>query len=247
MVIIDLERGFKLAVIYIWAMVGNTFCGSAQLAPTENSVHYAVDLGWASKYVSEGRDNLEDGGLGSVEAVAGHRGFEAGIWYALADTVAYDELNLFIQYGVELEFVELYAGYTRLEFLKDDTYDNEFYVGMELICIPRLVPALEYVHSTEAQGGDGGGFVEFSLSVPIELLDGELVLEPYVLEGFDFGYASDNYDGFNNFQFGVVACYALLDGVTLKTSVNHSIANQDVRKDGDGDLTWVTVGLGVEF
>ncbi len=210
-------------------------------------VEVGVAVQWESRYVSEGRDNLGDGGIGSVEAVAGYRGFEAGVWYAAADTVSYDELNLFVQYGFPLGPFELYAGYTRLEFLKDADYDNELFAGVALAHVPWLIPSLSYVYSTEAQGGDGGSFVEAALVSPLELLGGDLVVELYLLEGFDFGYASDGYDGFNNFQFGVCAHYALSSALTLNGSINHSIANQDVRRDGGGDETWLTLGIGAKF
>ncbi len=209
----------------------------------EAGVNYSAAVGWESRYISEGRNNLDDGGIATIEAGVGFEGFDAGFWYALADTVSYDELNLFCQYGVEVNSVELYAGYTRLEFLKDDDYDNEFYAGVALNHFDRLVPALEYVHSTEAQNGDGGGFAEASLTAPVELLDGRLILAPYLLQGFDFGYASDHYDGFNNFQFGLGAHYELTEIFHLRSSLNHSIANHDVRCEGGGDETWFTIGI----
>ena len=196
----------------------------------------------------EGRDNLSDGGMGSVEATAGYEGLTAGAWYALADTVSYDELNLFVEYGVELGQIELYGGYTRLEFMKDDEYDNELFAGAALNIVDWLVPAVDYVYSTEAQGGDGGSFIEASLVSPIELIEGIFVVEPYVLEGFDLGYASDHYDGFNNFQFGVCSHYAISEHWELNVSVNHSIANQDIRDEGgDSDVSWVSVGISASF
>jgi len=213
----------------------------------ESKIGYSSVLMWESKYISEGRDNLGDGGMGSVEGVAGYEGFSAGVWYALADTVSYDELNLFMEYGFELADFEFYCGYTRLEFLKDDEYDNEISAGVACTALSWLIPAVDYVYSTEAQGGDGGSFVEASLTVPIEMLDGKLLLGPYILEGFDMGYASDHYDGFNNFQFGSCAHYKITETLEFMGTVNHSIANQDVRKDKGGDETWFSVGLNASF
>ncbi|MFA7173862.1 MAG: hypothetical protein WC340_10700 [Kiritimatiellia bacterium] len=215
-----------------------------QEAPEEEEgVVYSAGAYWSSKYISEGRDNLERGGMFIADGAADFYGFTAGAWYGLADTVSYDELKMFLEYSFECGPVELLAGYTRLEFFKDDAGDNELMVGAQLNCIPWVVPGVEYVYSTEADGS----FAELSLGAPIKCSKCGLVLIPYILEGFDFGFASHDYNGFNNFQVGVIADYPLTEHLCLVGSVNHSWANQDVRKDGCGDESWLSVGLKAAF
>lgn len=234
-----------------------TFCSLALLAQIESAfaqevpevqeeeppVVYSAGAGWTSKYISEGRDNLTDEGMFIAEGAVEFYGFTAGAWYGIADTVAYDELKLCLEYCLDLGPVELCAGYTRLEFFKDGESDNELMVGAELTCIPYLIPAIEYVYSTEA----GGSFVELAIGAPIKCTKCGLVLIPYVLEGFDFGFASDDYNGFNNFQVGIIADYPIMKHLCLVGSVNHSWANQDVRKDGGGDESWLSLGLKASF
>lgn len=209
----------------------------------EEHATYNAGTYWSSKYISEGRNNLEHGGMFIVDGSADFYGFTAGAWYGLADTVSYDELKMFLEYGFEWGPVELTAGYTRLEFLKDKADDNELMVGAQLNCIPLVVPGVEYVYSTEADGS----FVTLSLGAPIKCSNCGLVLVPYILEGFDFGFSSPNYNGFNNFQAGVVADYSLTEHLCLVGTVNHSWANQDVRKDGGLDESWLSVGLKAAF
>ncbi len=213
------------------------------MAVPEWDVSYSATALWESRYISEGRDNLDDGGLFSVEGAAEFKGLAAGLWYAVADTVSYDELNLFIQYGLEWGAVAMSGGYTRLEFLKDDGFDNEIYAGLALTALPYLVPAVDYVYSTEAEGS----FVELSVGVPVKFFRGRLVLNPYILEGFDLGYASDEYDGFNNFQVGVGIDYNLTEELCLVGSVNRSWANQDLRQEGGGDENWISLGIAAAF
>ena len=222
-------------------------CGliGASTAYTQTASGPAFDFTttWESKYVSEGRDNLEDGGILAFEAAAEWRGLTAGAWLAAGDSESYEELNLYAEYGFELGPVAAYAGHTRLEFLEDDESDNEISAGIAITDIPYVIPALDYTYSTEADGG----FVELSFRSEAELLDGRLALEPYVLEGFDFGYASEEYDGPNNFQVGIDFGLEITDQISVIGSAAHSWAHGDVRRDGLGDVSWMSVGVSVGF
>ncbi len=198
---------------------------------------------WGSKYVTQGRDNLDDGGIFSFEGIAEWQGLIAGAWFATGDSTSYEELNLYVSYGMELGAVGAYAGYTRLEFAEDHANDNEIIAGMEVNGIPYVIPALDYTYSTEADGG----FLELSIRAEIALLNGQLLIEPYILEGFDFGYVSRKHDGANNLQAGIDFAIELAKPVTLVGSVAHSWAHENLRQEGLGDVSWVTIGVMAEF
>ncbi len=167
----------------------------------------------------------------------------AGAWFASADSGPYEELNLYVNYGVELGPVYGYAGYTRLEFPEDNESDNEISVGMELNGAGYVKPALDYRFSTEADGG----FMELSVNTEFILLNGRLALGPYIMEGFDFGYASEQHDGPNHFQIGIDFTWALTGGRRIVGSVAHSRALEDVRNDGLGDVSWLLIGVAAEL
>ena len=208
-----------------------------------STVNYAVEAFWDSHYVSEGRNNLDDGGMFSALGSAQYKGFVAGAWYGIADTVSYDELNLFVEHGWEFEYFDISAGYTRLEFMKDDEYDNELSAGLSLTCVPFVVPSVNYVYSTEADGG----FVEMLLCSPQELLEGKIIVDPYIMQCIDLGYASDEYDGWNNTQVGIAVDYNISDAFCFIATANQSWANQDVRKDGGSDERWASLGVRLSF
>jgi len=94
-------------------------------------------------------------------------------------------------------------------------------------------------YSTEADGA----FLELSLRSEITLCSGQLVIEPYVLEGVDFGYASKDYDGPNHIQVGLDWTFPLTEQVEIVGAIAHSWALRDVAKDGMGDETWAAIGL----
>ncbi|VGO22200.1 hypothetical protein [Pontiella sulfatireligans] len=198
---------------------------------------------WESKYVSEGRNNLDDGGIFSFEGIVEWKGIAAGAWFAAGDEEDYQEVNVFIEYCVSAGPLDVRAGYARLEFLEDHEHDNEYAAGVALNVIPFVVPALDYVYSTEAEGG----FLELTLSSEVALFGERFMLEPYVLQAFDFGYATDGHDGANNFQVGIAGSLALMDGLNLVGSLSHSWAQKDVDRECLGDLSWGAIGLAAAF
>ncbi|MEX0324705.1 MAG: hypothetical protein AB3N33_01320 [Puniceicoccaceae bacterium] len=198
---------------------------------------------WESRYVSEGRDNLDQGGLLAGEIDMGWENLVFGAWFAVGDSVAYEELNLYLEYGFELGPLEAHAGYTRLEFTADNESDNEVHFGIAYGDLPHLVIGATYTYST----GANGGFLELFASTDFSLLEGRLVVEPYVLQAIDFGYASAEHDGLNNFQAGLAIHYPIADKSALFCSINHSWAQKDVRNDGLGDVAWIGLGCSGQF
>ena len=227
-----------VALSVLFGSIQPIFADSGPEQPT-----FGFTTMWASKYVSEGRDNLGNGGIFSFEATAELQGLTTGASLATGDRGAYEELNLFVAYNFKLKPVDVYFGYTRLEFLDDDESDNEINAGFAVNSIPYVVPALDYTYSKRATGG----LLECSLRSEIEFLNGQLTLEPYILEGFDFGYASDEYDGPNNFQLGIDFAFAVSDPIKIVGSVAHSWAHKDVENDGLGDVSWITIGFSTVF
>lgn len=198
---------------------------------------------WQSKYATQGRDNLERGGIYPVEAVLEWHGLSGGTWVAVGDTEAYTEVDLFVEYALEAGPLDFSLGYARLEFIEDHTGDNEVAAGTALNAIPYLIPGVSYVYSTEAEGG----FLEVTLKSEFAVFEERLVFEPYVLQGFDSGYVSADYDGPNNFEVGIGATLALLDGLDLVGSISHSWAQDNLERDGLGDLSWVVIGMAGSF
>jgi len=221
--------------------------GHAAIHREDTTSTHTLSMGlsalWQSKYVTEGQDNLDRGGIYTIEAVLEWKGFSGGTWVAVGDTESYAEVNLFVEYGIDAGPLDFSFGYARLEFLEDHTDDNEFAAGTALNNIPYLIPGVSYVYSTEAEGG----FLDVTLKSEVAIFEERLVFEPYVLQAFDFGYATADYDGPNNFEVGIGATLALLDGFDLVGSVSHSWAQEDVEREGFGDLSWVVIGLAGSF
>lgn len=196
-----------------------------------------------SAYVSEGRDNLDDGGLASYEIGADFgSGVSAGIWTAddTSDVVDYEETNFFVEYGFEAGTLDAYVGATHLSF-NDGSSDNELGFGLATTTLPATF-GFDYVRSAEADGF----FVELSVSNDYEMTNG-LNLTPYAIYALDYGYASEVNDGHNHTQLGVDASMEIAEGIEVFGYVATSLAGDDVEQDGGDDETWGGVGVSFSF
>ena len=80
------------------------------------------------------------------------------------------------------------------------------------------------------------------------MLNSRLAFEPYVLEGFDHGYASDEYSGANHTQIGLDYTFRQFNEVSIIGTIAHTWLAEEVKQlEGREDVTWATPGIAVEF
>ena len=201
-------------------------------------------MSWDSKYVTEGRDNLDGPGLWSAAADVAWLGFEGGVWHGVASTGGYREWNVYVARGINLGPVEVGASYTRLEFRGSAADGDNEVAGFLSADLPLgLTFASELVWSTGAHGG----FLQVQLARTWEMGGGALRVTPYVAQGFDCGYVSKDFDGPNHFEVGAALETGLGEWVTLGVRASHSWAGGNLRHAGLGDLTWAGAQVGVSF
>ena len=206
-------------------------------------LEWSAGAAWDTRYVSEGRNNLPEGGLLTAEAGVGLSGVSLTAAYSFGDKEKYQEVNVSIEYGYEVSGLDLYGGYTRLEFPEDSTNDNEIGAGASFALPIGPAAAIDWVYSTEAKGS----FVELTLSFEKGLPGGLVTVTPYILQGLDFSYATPDNDGLNNFQAGIEASVSVSDKVSVVGHIAHSWAQKDVEEDGLGGVSWGGLGIAVEF
>ena len=222
------------------------FCLINFLAVTSlNADHYKYDwafeinAGWQSEYVTEGRNNLEEGGLITYQLATEISGLDVGYWYAYADSEIYEEWNFMVEYNFDFAGFEPYIGYNRVEIIEIDSNDNEYWAGLSYGNIPYLTPGIDYVYSS----GTKGGYFEIYLKSKFDFFEEQVVLEPYILEGFDYGYETEEHDGPNHFQLGVDLSWTLTQYVDLTAFFAHSFALEDIEREGLSDQTWGGIGF----
>ncbi|MGX9462275.1 hypothetical protein ACWXWU_13720 [Shewanella sp. A14] len=220
-------------------------------ASTENQPNIGFDIAWDNHYISEGRDNLEKGGI--VWGVVNFEQNDLAVYAVVgrADQVSYVEWNLGVEYTIHLaNDFDATIGYQRLAFYCDEhASDNEFFSSLTYNGFSWLVPAVNYTYATEA----GGYFVELSLHSPWEINE-QLTLTPYVVQGIDFQYSSEQHDGANHFQFGLEAEHKINDSMAVSAHISHSIAQEDIKQQapidgvqGSLDQTYAGVHFNLSF
>lgn len=202
---------------------------SASILDAEEDWSVAMSAGWDSRYVSEGRDNLEDGGLLSADFAIGNGSWEIGAVFAEGDTVDYTERNWWLAKTLSLGPVELSASYTYLEFPDDASHDSEYAIEMSSLVFSEFAATLATVYSEEADG------LFFEASLEREYQWGEhFTFIPYALVAVNSGYVSDEPNGLNNWQTGAIVRRQLGEYGVLEFFANASFGIAD----GVGDVAW---------
>lgn len=206
-----------------------------------------LDAGFDSKYISEGRNNLESGGIAWTTASLHKNGLTAYATMGRGTDQHYIEWNFGLEYGFNLsENIEASLGYQRLEFYGNERdQDNELFSTFVYTGVEWLAPSISYTYSSEANGY----FVEASLHGHWNI-NNSFSISPYVTQAFDFKYATKEHDGANHIQFGVESEYLLADSITVAVHVSHSVAQNDIKRENSdssdldqtflgGHITWV--------
>jgi len=225
------------------AVLVSAACSALIVNANSPSWAFESSLGWESRYVAEGRDELDRGGIFTADGVVACQGFSFAFWSALGDRVHYQELQLTSAYTHTHRGWDFSAGWTHLEFNPDSGSDDELFIEMARVDFAGFELTGGWVYSFEA----GGSFLGIALKYPIALFEEKLLLEPYVQENVDFGYRTAGHDGLNNLQAGVDLSYALNERFTMFAFLAHSWAQNDVRREGLSDLSWGGWGLRAFF
>lgn len=194
-----------------------------------------LDLGWDSKYISQGRNNLSQGGIYWLNASVQYGNLTTYALVGRGDSQAYTEWNIGLEYRLNLtDNLEANLGYQRIEgYSSTRCQDNEFFTELAYTATPWLVPSVSYVYSTEA----AGYLIEASLHSYWNITE-QFTLTPYITQGFDFKYRTEAHNGRNNLQFGLEAAYQLLPNMSVSGHISHSIAQGDIEQEAaaNGDL-----------
>ncbi|MGI2171067.1 hypothetical protein ACROAE_12915 [Shewanella sp. MF05960] len=245
---VSFKHGVTTVFLPVLAVISLALSTPA-LALADAQPSFGLDVGWENHYITEGRDNLDKGGIAWAVASVEHNDMVVFAVIGRADQVHYTEWNAGLEYSVSLhDDIDATIGYQRLEFYGDDrASDNEFFSSITYSGIDWLVPAVNYTYATEASGY----FVTLSVHSPWEI-NPQLTLTPYVLQGFDFGYSSEDHDGANHVQFGLEAEHQFSDNLAIVAHISHSIALEDIKQqarvDGQqGSLNETYAGISVSL
>lgn len=206
-----------------------------------------LSLQYDSRYVTEGRNNLQQGGivwLSVGEELADHFTVNLLYGYATSSEVDYDELNIVLEHTSSLGQLDWYVNYTALQFFKDNSSDNEIGVGMTYQLSDSVTPFTDILYSTDA----AGFFAETGIRLD-KTLTSQWSFSGYILAGFDFGYSSPQYDGHNHSALGAKIYFALNKQMTLSVNFETTQGGKDISRElgTKRNQNWIGLGFSTEF
>jgi len=204
-------------------------------------------LGWESRYLSEGRDELDGDSLFIASFETSWKKLTAGVWYGESPDQSYNELQLALALNHSIGDFDFYVSYTHFQFQFDSSFDNEVGAGFTWNGLPLdIALSTDVYYSFDADGY----FVEVAASREFEIND-RLALSLTVPFGINQGYVPDGHDGANNITLQLGAEYALSDSITLSA---HTTYSWDLERDSDApgdellrDFFHAGVGLSYSF
>lgn len=212
----------------------------------DHPIGAAISIGFDSRYVSEGRDNLDGDSLlhGTLELNVHDLSF--GVWYADSPENPYNEFNLWLEYGFRLGDVDFHVGFNHLRFPDDNSHDNEIGIGASYGELPwGLSAGVDAYYSFAVEGT----FLEAALTRAFTPCDW-LTLEPGIVLGRNEGYVSSGHRGANHVAAVISAMVPLGDQVELTSylSYNMAIDSDPIRSPDDALLKdFLYGGLAVSF
>lgn len=206
-----------------------------------------LDIGYDSKYVSEGRNNLPTGGIVWIsvnQEVNDALSLSIAYGDAKSSKVDYEELNVTIEYNQQVGDLLYAFSYTRLEFLADNEGDNELGLSGSWSGYEQFTPTFELVYSTEAKGA----FLELGIESEYAL-NNFFVLSPYARVAFDFGYARDKFEGHNHSSLGAILTYQINDTFSINTIAEYNLGGSLMKKilGEESDQAWAGLHLTASF
>jgi len=218
----------SLVTLIVWGAMLSVSGGITANAQALTEAEFAFDLAWDSQYISEGRDNLDKGGIAWGVASVTDGDLVTFVALGRGDQTHYIEWNFGLEYTLHLsDHFDATIGYQRLEFYGEERdSDNEVFGSLTYTGVDWLIPAINYTYSTEA----GGYFFEVSLHSPWDITE-TLSITPYVLQGFDFQYVTEDYDGANHIQLGIEAAYTISNNIALSGHLSVTQAMGDIKRE----------------
>lgn len=125
-----------------------------------------------------------------------------------------------------------------------NVYNNELFFVLGTTAIPYVTPSMAFVWNLN---DTPGAFLEFRVEGDIPVYKDVVSLQPYALLGLNFGYNTNEYYGWNNFQFGIEATWKVNRFVSLFAGVNYSIAMTVLSDIDQGNVVWANTGVSLKY
>ena len=233
------SKGAKVLFICFFVSVCKVFGQDPEGQPSFRSnqdtdrIEGQVYLGWESRYLSEGRDELDGDSLYVSSFELSWKNLVGGVWYGSSPDQNYDELELSLALTHSIGDFEFYVGYSHIRFPFENEHEDELATGLVWSGLSNGIElSADITYSFETDGF----FLEFSAEREFEITD-ELSLSVAVPFAINQGFVDDGHEGANNIAIQLGLEYSLSDAVSLVAHTTYSWAlDRDSTLPGDDQL-----------
>jgi len=225
----------------------------------------SFETGWESKHVHYGVNETGNGSLYYNQLAATAYNFTLSAWYGVGLGSRFQELDITATYTLEVGPVFFIPGFnfrydpfghTEEEEDHEEDHDHEehdhnhsqfgyeVFLVMGTTAIPYVTPSMGFLWDL-ANGS--GGYLEFRVDGEFPVYKDIVYLNPYTLLSLNFGYNTQEYYGWNNWQFGLNTIVNITSNIAAICGVNYSVAMEALREIDQGNEFWVTVGLSFSY
>jgi hypothetical protein len=244
--------GNEPSELFVESGAGGIIRAESKIRTTRELAHTAhVHSLYETRYVTEGRDNLEDSGIVSATSdIIFNDDLTFVPWVAVSREAEYAELNLNLLYVIETDGpFDLYAAYNHILTEQRDTdfNDNEIELGITYMGLQSLDLIASTYYSFEADGA----FIEIT-AYNEPFVSSVTSIRAFAVLGWNAGYISDGHNGLNHLQLKAEISYFYTKDseFTAFTAYNIPINRDAARYTGDASLNkffWSGIGLSYYF
>ena len=214
----------------------------------ENNLSVHVEFGGETQYITEGRDQLDDGGImwGGIVLEYARMNFYSKVGQASQQNYRQWDFGMSFEvfeteklYGlIGFQFVEIYG--------TERESDGEFFSALSFSGSDWITASIDHTYSLQSKGH----FLELSLHGKSLTLPGKGRVTPYIIQSFDFKFANEEYAGANHVQFGIEALYLLSQELSLFGHMSHVIPQGGIKRDLNFEAkqqTFAGVSISLQF
>ena len=216
----------------------------------DDEIELHLDLAWESRYVTEGRDNLNGNNLLSTATQFKIHNFYFIPWLAHNNTIDFTEVDLTFLYEIPLTGRLTGAiGYTHIYVKIDDASANDDEINIDVSY--QLLDQIELSATIYHTFLYKGSFIETVISNDYSLNDKTQLNLQWAL-GANAGYISDGHTGLNHSQLKISMSYEPASRIDIFSYIGYNLPiNRDtVNYEGDESLRnffWGGIGMVYNF
>jgi len=218
--------------------------GGSIFSSFSQEVQSNVEVGWRSRYVTQGVDNMRHGGIYTVNPSLDYKNFNFAVWYAYADRENFRELDLVLSYPFKFDKLTITPIYQHFFFYPDDSDSAVPALVLEYQATDWLVLGADA--NVRISDGRGNGYYTGFARATWQLCE-KVSLVSSAVYGINGGYVGGVDEGSNTMDFRMALVYQPCEKWRCLVSANYNHALSSLRDANLGGQFWYGVRFSRSF